>query len=185
MTNNNLYNFENFNFADEFNLLPDEIKIMLIKYFYANYYDDFEEFYNEHCKYDDYYSKIDELLKIRIEKLICYRNKKKEEVIDEFMSSVNKMKELFIEPPDEFNLTYHVQYFADRRGSGHIINPYLSKDVAENISTMEHQDWVGKYGRTVRSFINNSNDDRYLKLDCDGKSPNRPYGIALQDNTYY
>jgi len=172
-------------FVIVFDSLSYEYKTLLIKYFHEDYID-FEYCYN--C--ENYsvglkgvgYNSIDTTIKNKINNLIKYRDSKKKEIIGEFMDLVNRMKELFIEPPDEFNLTYHITYHADRSGQGYLVVPYLNKQVAEITTDNKQQDWSGKYGSTITNSIEECGG--YISLDCNSETPGKPYGIALEHNQY-
>ena len=172
-------------FTQEFNSLPSKIQKLLILYFN----DDCEEYYRfenfyETNRYsydlDEKYENINKIVKNKINRLISYHNYKKKETIDNFMSVVDDMKALFIEPPNNFILCYHIQYFADRNGRGYTIVPYLNRQVAEICVDMSSQECIGKYGSTKKSSIKNCGG--CVHLDCNGESPNKPFGLAINCN---
>ena len=162
-----------------FNSLPNDFKILLVKYLNGEY-DNFEHCFE--CEGHVFrlfdYNLVDLDIKNKIRDLIEYHNLKKKEIVNEFMKSVEKMKELFIEPPEEFNLTYHVNYCADRSGCGYLIVPYLNKFVADNTTSDYQETWSGKYGSDVCNYVEDCGGR--IKLDCNSERPNKSFGLALQ-----
>jgi len=165
-------------FIDVFDSLPNEYKTLLIKYFHGDYID-FEDCFDCESGYSvGLYGSVDTTIKDKINNLIEYRDSKKKEIIGEFMGSVNRMKQLFIEPPDEFNLIYHITFHADRRGQGYLVVPYLNKQVAEITTDNLEQKWDGKYGSAITNRIEECGGS--VRLDCDSESPKKPFGIGFQ-----
>ncbi len=66
----------------------------------------------------------------------------------------------------------------------YIIVPYLNSEVAENICDMSQQKWSGKYGSTETSSIISSMDENYVRMDGYCKTPNKTFGLAIQDDHY-
>lgn len=190
-------------FKQELNSFCHEIKKILIIFFDGGY-DNFEDCYN--CNIwnvlsDDYglgnydlddsddsepcihgaYGYLDYSIKERINRLItCFAQKNS--LCEQFMQITDKMKKFNIELPPNFELNYHVQYHADRRGKGYVIVPYLSEYVAKNTADMEQQSWKGKYGKTIESSIVKCGGT--LRLDDAYISPHKSFGIAIQDDHY-
>jgi len=165
-------------FVSIFDSLPYEYKTMLIKYFHGDYIDIKDYFNCEGYFVVGSYDLLDTTIKDKINNLIEYRDSKKKEIINEFIDSVNKMKQLFIEPPNDFDLTYHITYHADRRGQGYLIVPYLNKQVAEITADNTQQRWNGKYGSLITNRIEECGGS--VSLDCSSETPGKPFGIGFQ-----
>lgn len=173
-------------FFTSFNSLEYEYKVLLHKYFHnAEKYDSFEECYDTlqhvvflHCDYSD----VEKEIKIKIEQLINYHKSIKEQIENEFLSVIDKMKQLSIEFPENFKPVYHIKYFEDMSGKGYIIVPYLNREVAENVADMKQQVWTGKYGSTKESYIYGCGGK--VELGGNPESPHKPFGIAIQDYHY-
>ena len=170
------------NYEQEFSSLDYGLKIILTKYFHGEYID-FEKCYN--CEshsigLEENYDSIDKLVRDKINNLIEYRNKRKQGILDEFKNIIAKMKLLQIEPDDDFELTYHVTYHTDRRGKGYTITPYLSKEVAENSTSNEQQEWIGKYGSTISNSVISCGGR--VKLDNCSEEPEKSFGLAINDD---
>lgn len=171
-------------YEQEYNSLRYEFKILLSKYFHGDYID-FEDCYN--CERHLFpltndYKSINKLVRNKINNLIEYRNIKKGEILDKFKKIIKEMKILQIEPDDDFELTYHVARYADRAGRGYTITPYLSKEVAENTTSSEQQEWTGKYGSTHLNNIVSCGG--HVKLDCNYEKPKKSFGLAINCDHY-
>ena len=164
-------------YVKEYNSLEDELKTILTKYFNGEYVD-IEDCYN--CVMVNDYENIDKSVRDKINNLIKYRNIKKEEILNKFKKTIDEMKLLKIEPDNDFELTYHITYYADRSGKGYIITPYLSKEVAENTTSDTQEEWTGKYGSICSNSVVSCGG--YVELDCRREESEKSFGLTINHN---